>query len=317
MNRVLLSEEIWTVARKLAQGSPVRKLAIAYVTEDRVGLRKGDILVCDASDRMIRMGQTDAKLLKRLHKDGVAIHSVPGLHAKVMLFGKHAIVGSANMSGSRLTEAAAVTDRTVITSGIASFIAQLAKPETELEGPDIARLCGIEVIRNGGRGGPKKLHPMKRLGSTTWIVGTHELVRDPSAAERKHIGRAMADLNRRHASTKDDYDWIQWSKGNKLADECREGDTIISIWSPRKKGRRHVTRGLPVLLKRNEPQFCRFYIGDPVKDGDTVSWTAFKRILSAAGYHKYVGPHSVQMLTSDAAEAIDRCWKRAARKAKS
>ncbi len=313
MNRTLTTD-IWSVAKTLARDATIRKLAIAYVTENRVGLRSGDILVCDASDRMIRMGQTDAKLLKELHENGVAVHSVHGLHSKVMLFGNHAVVGSANMSGSRLTEACIVTDKKQITSGIASFIAQLAKPKTELGGPEIDRLCRIEVVRTGGRGAPKKPHRIARLGSTTWIVGVRELVRDPSSAEQRHIDRATTDLNKRHRSAKDDYDWIRWSKGNKFADECREGDTIISVWSPRKKGRRYVTRGLPVLMKRNEPQFCRFYIGDPVKDSDMIGWTAFRRILSAADYDKYVGPNSVQMLTPEAAETIDRCWTRSVEK---
>jgi hypothetical protein len=150
MNRLL--EEIWAVAKKLSKGAAVRQLEIAYVTQDHVGLRDGDVLVCDASDRMIRMGQTDAKLLKRLHEQGVAVHNVPGLHSKVMLLGSHAIVGSANVSGSRLTEASVVTDTSQIRSGVASFIAQLAKPITELDGPKIDRLCGIEVVRTGGQG---------------------------------------------------------------------------------------------------------------------------------------------------------------------
>jgi hypothetical protein len=68
--------------RRLRNG--VRQVAIAYVTEDHIGLRSGDILVCDANDSMIRKGQTGAKLLRRLHRNGMAIYSVAGLHAKVM-----------------------------------------------------------------------------------------------------------------------------------------------------------------------------------------------------------------------------------------
>ena len=313
MNGVL-TKDIWEIAKKLALDARTRKVAIAYVTEDRIGLRSGDILVCDASERMVRMGQTDAKLLRTLSKIGVIIHSVPALHAKVMLFGRHAIVGSANMSGSRLIEICAVSDRPEIRSGVASFIAQMARPVTKLSELAIERLCGIKVERKGGRGGPRKVRAVSRMGSTTWIVGVRELVRDPSAAEQKHIDRATADLNKSHRIDKDDYDWIRWSKGNKFADECRPGDTIISIWSPRGKGRRHVTRGLPVLLKRNEPEFCRFYLDDPLKDTDMVGWTKFQEILSAAGYDRYVGPNSVQALSQDAAVAIDRAWTRSVRR---
>ena len=69
-----------------------------------------------------------------------------------------------------------------------------------------------------------------------------------------------------------------------------------------------------MLLKRNEPQFCRFYLGDPVEDTDMIGWTAFQRVLSAANNNKYVGPNSVQALPLEMADAIDRSWKRAARK---
>lgn len=316
MNGVLTTKDIWEIAKKLAQSAKTRKLAIAYVTEDHIGLRSGDVLVCDASDRMIRMGQTDAKLLRQLAGTGVTIHNVPGLHAKVMLFGRHAIVGSANMSGSRLIEICAVTARPEIRSGVASFIAQMARPITKLDDTAIERLCRIKVERKGGRGGPRKVRAVSRMGSTTWIVGSRELVRDPSAVEQKHIDRATTDLNTSHRRHRDDYDWIRWSKGNTFADKCKQGDTIISIWSPRGKGRRYVTRGLPVLLKRNEAQFCRFYLDDPLKDSDVVGWTKFREILSAAGYDRYVGPNSVQALSQEAAEAIDRAWTRSVRKLK-
>jgi hypothetical protein len=51
-----------------------------------------------------------------------------------------------------------------------------------------------------------------------------------------------------------------------------------------------------------------------VKDSDMIGWTSFKRILTAAGYDKYVGPNSVQALSPEMADAIDRAWKRSARK---
>lgn len=58
VNRVLLGKEIWAAAaKKLAKGAAVRKLAIAYVTEDHVGCQRSH----DPD------GQTDAKLLRSLH----------------------------------------------------------------------------------------------------------------------------------------------------------------------------------------------------------------------------------------------------------
>ena len=99
MSRVL-SKDIWLEISKQARTKTPRKIAISYVTTDHIGLRAGDVLITDASEKAIRTNQTDAKLLRELHGNGVTIHSHKGLHSKVLLLGRHAIVGSANMSGS-------------------------------------------------------------------------------------------------------------------------------------------------------------------------------------------------------------------------
>ena len=107
--------------RDLARGREAsaesRKAAVAYVTKDLVGLRAGDVLITDASTRAIRSGQTDAPLLKKMHENGVTIYSHEGLHSKVILLGRYAVVGSANMSGSEMTEVSVITDNPNITSG--------------------------------------------------------------------------------------------------------------------------------------------------------------------------------------------------------
>jgi hypothetical protein len=118
----VLTDKIWRDVAKRARSAPSRKAAIAYVTTNDVGLRAGDVLIADASVRAIRSGQTDARLLRKLHDAGVIIYCREGLHSKVALFGKHAVVGSANMSGSDLIEASVITDSAIIVSGVAAFI---------------------------------------------------------------------------------------------------------------------------------------------------------------------------------------------------
>jgi hypothetical protein len=67
---------------------------------------------------------------------------------------------------------------------------------------------------------------------------------------------------------------------------------------------------LPVLLKRNEPNCVRFYIGEAQRDSDEIGWSQFQRVLKASGYDRYVGPNSVQPLDSEMAQNIDRKWRR-------
>jgi hypothetical protein len=217
------------------------------------------------------------------------------------------------MSGSSLIEASVVTDNPQLTSGIASFITQLSPKDGALKTKQIEKLCEIEVVRTGWPRGKQRPKSIRRLGATTWIVGVKELVRAQSSAETKLIGRANADLNARHETDDVEYDWIRWSKGNRFSRECREGDTLIQIWSPRKTGRKFVTRRLPVLLRRKEPNCVRFYIGDAQRDSDEIGWSNFRRVLKAAGYDRYVGPNSVQPLDPEMAETIDRKWTRVRR----
>ena len=80
MNRVLTAE-IWREVKKRARTVKSRKAAIAYVTKDLIGLRAGDVLITDASERAIRSGQTSAPLLRELHRNRVEIYSHKGLHS--------------------------------------------------------------------------------------------------------------------------------------------------------------------------------------------------------------------------------------------
>jgi hypothetical protein len=306
----VLSKDIWSEISKQARTKTPRKIAISYVTTDHIGLRAGDVLITDASEKAIRTNQTDAKLLRELHGNGVTIHSHKGLHSKVLLLGRHAIVGSANMSGSGLIEASVVTDDPSVVSGVASFIAQLSTKRSKLDDDSIRKLCEIEVIRSGWpeRKSPKP-KPIRKLGNSTWIVGVNELKRDPTTKEQKHIDRANERLNAQSGG-EEDYDWIRWGKKSKFSKECREGDTLIRIWNPRGAGRSRVTRRLALLLKGHEPTYVRLYIDFPRSDADEIGWSRFQRILRASGYTRRVGKHSVQRLDPEIAADIDRKWPR-------
>jgi hypothetical protein len=65
-----------------------------------------------------------------------------------------------------------------------------------------------------------------------------------------------------------------------------------------------------VLLKRNEPNWTRIYLGEETRDCHEVSWSRFQRILRAASYQRDVLPGSVQRLEPEMARIIDRKWTR-------
>jgi len=60
----VLSSNLWQVARAHAKSARKRRAAIAYVTQDLIGFRRGDTLLCDASRLAISCGETSAKLLR-------------------------------------------------------------------------------------------------------------------------------------------------------------------------------------------------------------------------------------------------------------
>lgn len=310
MNRILTAE-IWDEARKLARTADNRKLAVAYVTIDHVGLRAGDVLVTDASPRSIRSGQTNAKLLSKLHREGVVIHSRECLHSKVMLIGKYAVVGSANMSGSGLTEAAVLSDEPTIRSGVAAFIAQLCTKKSRLQEEDIEKLCKIEVVRTGWhKGKPKNRIRIRRLGNATWIIGVYDLKRDPTEKEQQRIDRATSEINAKLGAKADEYDWIRWGKTSRFAKECRVGDTLIHLDNQKSGRNRTITRRRAVVLKSTEPDWVRTYLSEETRDSHPVNWSRFQRILRAAGYPRKVKPGSVQRLDLEMARAVDRKWTR-------
>lgn len=147
------------------------------------------------------------------------------------------------------------------------------------------------------------------MGNTTWIVGVNELLRDPAPDEQKHIDRANAHLNERLDAAEEEYEWIRWGKHGAFAEQCREGDTLIQIYN-RRNGARRVTRCIPVLLKRNEPKWTRFYLGSRPRKSDHVSWREFQAILRKIKYARRVGPQSVQRLDPEIAERLQKQWSR-------
>ncbi len=279
------------------------------MTTDEIGLRAGDVLITDASERAVRSGQTDAKLLRKLHGEGVIIYNREGLHSKVALFGKHAVVGSANMSASGLIEASVITDSPVIASGVAAFIEMLSTKHSRLSTARIAELCAIKVIRAGRPKGARKKNPVRQIGKSTWIVSVKELKNDPSERQQKRIDRRNHELNER-LGTNEDFGWIQWGKKSRFGRECRAGDTLIQIFQRLDRKRPLVTRSVRVLLRDPEPDHVRFYIQEPAGRCDEVSWSRFQRIMKEADVPWEVTRKSTRKLDPDMAEIIDRKWTR-------
>lgn len=319
MQRVL-SNDLWTEVRKQARASDTRLGAIAYVTRDLVGFRKGDSLVVDASARAIRNDETGAPLLRKLHKKGVQLYDCADLHAKTLLLDDVAIISSGNMSlnsETRMVEAALISDQGSVVAGVASLIEQLRKQSSQLDEKQIAQLCKIKVIRRGGWNGarPNRRKPrISQLGNRTWIVGVRELKHDSRPEEQTLIDHAKQSLKQQLGSDEDDFGWIKWSNRGRFARECREGDLLIQIWrSSGAKRPSAVLKAVPVLLKQPTKPWTRFYVVDPSGRSSEMTWGRFQRLLKEIGYPKRIKAGSVQLVDADIADTVSRKWNSAAR----
>lgn len=102
MSTVFITHNIWPQLTKAARSSVQRcAVAVAYFgagASRLLPLPKYSRLVVDASELAVASGQTCPADLIKLVKRGVAVYSVPNLHAKVFVLGRAAYIGSANVS---------------------------------------------------------------------------------------------------------------------------------------------------------------------------------------------------------------------------
>lgn len=127
---------VWAqIKRTLKQSSGPCWVAVAYFGRGAarlLPLRSGSTLVVDASLAAVEAGVTHPKDLLSLQEKGVRICSVPRLHAKAYVFGRTAIVGSANASQNSvesLIETAIVTNHQETVNAARRFVEELAKNE--------------------------------------------------------------------------------------------------------------------------------------------------------------------------------------------
>lgn len=81
-------------------------------------MQRGSRLVVDASERAVASGQTCPSELLKLVKRGVAVYSVPNLHAKVLVLGRAGYVGSTNVSGRSASQLVEAVVRTTEASAV-------------------------------------------------------------------------------------------------------------------------------------------------------------------------------------------------------
>lgn len=169
MSTVFITQDIWPQLTKAISDTRQRcAVAVAYFGKGAsrlLPLPEGSCLVVDASERAVSSGQTCPADIIKLVERGVAVYSVPNLHAKVFVVGRTAYIGSTNVSSrsaSQLIEAVIRTTEPKAVQAAKQFVHEHCLRElTPTLLKQLAKLYRPPVIP-GGKGGKKVAKPTSR-----------------------------------------------------------------------------------------------------------------------------------------------------------
>ena len=208
----------------LARKSHKSYAAVAYFTRaDGLPLRRGSILVVDASLESIRGGRTDPAELLKLIQKGVRVHSCSKLHSKVFVFDRRAIVGSLNISGSSMIEAAIETTERQVIKDARNFVLQHSGDEI---GEEEARSLQREYrpAKYGRNGSPRPKDPGR-----IWLVPwTDEDCSDDALQSAERRARAQAK-HRAQRSSEYEQHRLRWEDGDPFFKEAKYPDRILFV----------------------------------------------------------------------------------------
>lgn len=305
----LLTGDVWKQVAPKANTARRRHFAVAYVSADgHLALRRGDVLICDASDRAIRAGETSARVLQRLLRRHVELRSRPDLHAKVAVFDRYAVVGSCNMSGSAangLTELALLTDRQQLVGQATAFIHQLRETSHEIDDRFMKRILKIKVHRGPPRRGRRRLQP--RLGHRLWLVSVRELADDSFPDEQGAVERAENKARALVADKDATISYIRFTGRSTFRTAAREGDAVVQIWKPRIGKRVEVYPTAPIVLRQDIAHWTRFYIAED-ETASSITWRRFARDAKKRGLSRF-SQGSVREVNSREALILEGLWK--------
>lgn len=309
----LLSSTLWPRVRKIAKNARKKQAAVAYVTDDRfIKFGDGDSLITDASDASIKAGQTCAKLLNRAFSRGATIHSIAGLHAKLFVFDRLAVIGSANLSTSSetLVEASMLTDQPSAVSSVRLLIASLQDHGELVDDAFIKRIGKLKVDKSKRRatGAARKITNLKE--PRTWLIGLQPT--EEKEAEKDFVEKGQAEAESRVNDVESSVSWIRLSGQTKMRKEAKEGDLIVSIWSDNPKvDPTRVYSHAPVLKRVDDEATGStiLYVEDyPDSEKNSITWKKFKKLYEQIGIASRLVKFPTRELKRLHSDALHELW---------
>jgi hypothetical protein len=306
----ILTGDIWRQVSARAKVARRRLVAVAYVSTDRnLKLKRNDVLICDASDRAIKTGETSARLLQALSLKGVEVRSRRDLHAKVAVFGRYALVGSCNLSRASsedLTALALLTARKQIVAQATAFIHALRKSSEEIDPDFLRRILEIKV-RPARRHESKRKGRMKRFGNKVWLVSVRELAEDDFPKEQAFVEKAEEKANDLVADKDTTISWIRLIGKARFRSAARPGDIVVQIWKSFSGKQISVLAPYPIVFRQDVSHWTRFYLAES-EDCQKISWERFGKEAVKHGLTR-ISKNSIRELNPRELLIIEDLWK--------
>lgn len=309
----LLTSDLWPTASKLAVKSARRSAAIAYVTAEHVRFKKGDVLICDASEWQIRRGATSAAILLAASKRGAEIRDCPNLHAKVLLLDDRVIIGSANLSATsvdHLEECAVLSSDPALLSQTKAYLHQLRETSRLLKRAELERLAALLVEKQPApvRTGHKRTPPP---GNRCWVVGLRPLDDDdlsPEDHKAKETGRKAAEKN--HPEARDSLEWFRISGISKFRSDAKPGDRVLVLMPSSEKSKWLDAYKPMTLLAKARGEKCDFFYYDSTESPDNAGLPAEKiqKHLAGSGSKIELKPRMIREIPKDLFDSVAALW---------
>lgn len=180
INKLHTNSEPWIAIKRAVAGTKQQVVvAVAYIGSDAprlLPLKRGDILVCDASEASIKSRTTSADALRTFHNRGVKIYSREGLHSKIVVLADRVFVGSANASRHSeqdLDEVMLETVNKAVVKQSRSYVMDLVKDFRRVGKADLLKLNDIPLSRLSRL--PRKQDPPEHVPEQVdrlWVILT-------------------------------------------------------------------------------------------------------------------------------------------------
>lgn len=306
MDKIFTNSSWSKISGQIPEDTP-KFAAVAYVSKGSpLKFGSGDILICDASISAIKNGNTDARTLLEFKKNGAQIFSCDNLHAKIIVCGKYAVIGSSNLSKSSeedLLEATLISDRRQIRAQVLGLIHNLISVSDEQDENSINKLIEIPVIKRFGKAKTKK-KVVNDTGTSYWVISVTPL-KTVKKKEESDIEKGKEKAKELAESETSEIGYIRLIGNSGFRKNAKVGDIVLEIFKNKRTA--SVTEPRPILHRQDIENWTRIYL-EIQEDVQEMSWSKFEQELKRVDVTS-IKKNSTKRLSFKDSIGVDKIWE--------